>query len=572
MVMKNLKIGFKLFFIVIPLEILLILSLVVLGINIRKAVNNSKAVYYDTLYNVNHNLLSADREIYRAQLSFTRYIETQSAEKAQMDEYYESVAACLEYAEKATEIASLDNSLYKETLVDGVDFEGAFNEFSENLVAYKGSYVMEFHIGDVTRQKQSFDTARASLARLQSITETWALKQGDIMSQGIDAQIKMISLVYIAVIVLMSLAVFAVSHGIGKGIRKTKERLDILATNDLTTEVPDTKAKDEVGQMTRSFKKMQSNLKEVVSVLYAQSDELAGSCEELSAATNETSASMETINSAAGELAKTATQTASEVEAIASDMTRLTEVMGRSEESTQSITDASNEIDRATKEGMDKVESLIDINRQCMEAFDNIFAGISSIEESSARINKVSELISSIAAQTNLLSLNASIEAARAGEYGRGFNVVAEEIRKLSDQSAENVNTINRLLEELNNNTAEATFQSERVKEYVERQNVSVEETKGSFEGIVKTIEAVEEAVEGLKEVNKELAGGFENISGLVEGLSAASEENAATAEELSATAEMVAKNMQTLNETQTQIDNAAVKLTEIVKQFKVEA
>ena len=127
--MKNLKIGFKIFLTIFPLEILLILSLAMLGINVRNAVDDSRAVYYDTLYNVNHNLLSADRELYRAQLSFTRYIETQDAEKEQMEEYKESTAACLDYATKASEIAALDNSLFKDTTVDGVNFEEAFNIF-----------------------------------------------------------------------------------------------------------------------------------------------------------------------------------------------------------------------------------------------------------------------------------------------------------------------------------------------------------------------------------------------------------------------------------------------------------
>ena len=386
--MKNLKIAFKIALIAVPLEILLILSLVMLGYNMRTVVKKTQAVYYDTLYNVNHNLLSADRDFCYAELFFTRYVETPNFEKSQMDDYHAYTQSSLDYVTQASGIASKDDSLYKETVVDGVNFEETCAIFADNLKLYKGSFVIEMRLGDLKMQKESFDTARNSLLKLQEITESWALKQADAMNLLMDRQMKVMALIYGAVIVLSSIAVFTISHGIGKGIRSTKKRLDILATNDLTVEVPDTKAKDEVGQMTRSFKTMQNNLRNIVSVLYAQSDELAGSCSDLNQATGETSLSMDTINSAASELAKTATQTASDVEAIASDMSRLTEVMERSGESTESITVASSEIDRATKEGMDKVENLIDINRQCMEAFDSIFAGIASIEESSERIIK----------------------------------------------------------------------------------------------------------------------------------------------------------------------------------------
>ena len=186
------------------------------------------------------------------------------------------------------------------------------------------------------------------------------------------------------------------------------------------------------------------------------------------------------------------------------------------------------------------------------------------------KIDEMVDLITNIADQTNLLALNASIEAARAGEAGKGFAVVAEEIRTLSDQSAESVNTINTLLEELQKNTREAMEQSDRVKEFVEKQNYSVSDTRGSFEDIITTVEEVNTAVKGIKTVNEEMAKGFKEISSLIAGLSAASEENAATAEELSATSEMVTKNVNAISDIQDKMDVAANKLTDIVKRFKV--
>ena len=568
--MKNMKIAFKIAVITIPLEIIIILSLLFMSMNMDWGGEQSKKIYYDTLYEVNNHLLTADRDFYQAQLSFTKYIEVAGSEHSMVDEYNAYSAATLEEVNVAAEKAAADSSLYNGTLVEDTDFETAYNLFLEALEKWKRSFEIELRIGDVKMQEESFANARAAIARLQAITEAWANNRAAEMVNIIRGRLESAMIIFAVVVVASSIGVFVIARSISKGIKGTKERLDVLATNDLSAAVPETKARDEIGQMSRSFGKMQQNLRTVITTLYAQSDELAESCESMNAATTQASESMETIKIAAGELAATAPQTAGDVENIASDMNRLDAIMGDSVDSTKALAEASDLIRKASAEGMKIVENLTSVNNDCVAAFDSIFEGIASVEGSANRISDASELISSIAGQTNLLSLNASIEAARAGDAGRGFSVVAEEIRKLSDESEQNVSTINSLLDELQANTRSAIDKSEMVKGFVEAQNESVAKTRESFEGIVAAIDDVNRAVSLLSEVNSRLSQGFEGIGNLVSNLSAASEENAATAEELSATSDMVARNVEALGSTEAQIDRAAAALTEIVKKFKM--
>lgn len=568
--MKNMKIAFKIAIITIPLEIIIILSLLFMSMNMDWVGEQSKKIYYDTLYEVNNHLLTADRDFYQAQLSFTKYIEVAGSERSMVDEYNAYSAATLDEVNAAAEKAAADSSLYNGTLIEETDFETAYNLFIEALEKWKRSFEIELRIGDVKMQEESFANARAAIAHLQAITEAWANNRAAEMVNIIRGRLESAMIIFAVVVVASSIGVFVIARSISKGIKGTKERLDVLATNDLSATVPETKARDEIGQMSRSFGKMQQNLRSVITTLYAQSDELAESCESMSAATTQASESMETIKNAAGELAATATQTAGDVENIASDMNRLDAIMGDSVDSTKALAEASDLIRKASAEGMKIVENLTSVNNDCVAAFDSIFEGIASVEGSANRISDASELISSIAGQTNLLSLNASIEAARAGDAGRGFSVVAEEIRKLSDESEQNVSTINSLLDELQANTRSAIDKSEMVKGFVEAQNESVAKTRESFEGIVAAIDDVNRAVSLLSEVNSRLSQGFEGIGNLVSNLSAASEENAATAEELSATSDMVARNVEALGSTEAQIDRAAAALTEIVKKFKM--
>ena len=238
---------------------------------------------------------------------------------------------------------------------------------------------------------------------------------------------------------------------------------------------------------------------------------------------------------------------------------------------TMELATACDDIEKITKAGMDTVNGLTDITNQNMKAFESIFVAIEGVGERTRAIGTASDMITSIASQTNLLSLNASIEAARAGEAGKGFAVVADEIRQLAEQSASSANTINSMLKELMQSAKQAAEESELVKEYVERQRQSVIDTKDGFVAIVDNLNIINDGVNNLRNVSNHLGTKVNSISSLSESLSAASEENAATAQELSATTSSVAATIINLEKTGNSVNEHSDELNVIVKEYKLQ-
>ncbi|MCR5145704.1 MAG: methyl-accepting chemotaxis protein [Lachnospiraceae bacterium] len=583
--MKNLSIKVKLLMATLPILIVLIHCVTYMSIQMRQVGADSEELYYNNLYKINSLLIEADRDYYQAMLAATVYRDvtngstnlggaadmTDQILSEKSADFEENKAQVTEKVNEAVAIAEKNPKLYSEIVDEnGNTFETYVGDFTTEFDAWSKEYDVTSGQGDWLTFNEEFVNARDSLDGMQIITETWAEEERATNNEEIDATIKKCALIYDFIALCLIILLVIIIRQINNGIKEVTRDLKKLAENDLSAELPQNYGKDEIGQMKKAFADMQTNLTNVVTTLKTTTGGLNDVCEVMNEDTSSANMSMQGITSASGEIANTATSQAQDVSDIAANMTDLSDLMNTSVEIAEKLAKVSREIDGITKEGNKKVTELTDINNMSLSAFNSIFGAIDNIQESSNKISEASELISSIASQTNLLSLNASIEAARAGENGKGFAVVADEIRKLSDESEQNVQTINEILAELQIATKGAIEKSNAVKGYVDKQNQSVEDTKVSFDSIVGSIDHVNSSINEIENINDELDKKIKVISESVSNLAAISEENAATAQELAATSDTVTGNVTGLMDTQTKIDTSAEEIAEIINKFKL--
>lgn len=350
-------------------------------------------------------------------------------------------------------------------------------------------------------------------------------------------------------------------------IHELKETSEIIASGDLTKDVS-LDAKGDIQKLVSSFEMMLNSLREIVSdvretssLVSSTSDNLASISEEMNSTTEEVSTAIQRIASGAQHQAEKIKEV---VKIVGDQLTSVEQVVS----SAESAADASTKASEVAQKGGDSAQVALQKMREIQAVVDGATEIVRKLGERTKEIHQIVNVITNIAQQTNLLALNAAIEAARAGEHGRGFAVVADEVRKLAEGSGRAASQISVLVDQIETETRKAVDQMESGAKDVSVGATVIDSALASLEDIAATIQQTAAMVQEITAATEEQKASAEKIVQAVDDVAKIAEDTSASSEQTCISTESLTASMQEMTASAQELARLAGLMQSSVERF----
>ena len=378
--------------------------------------------------------------------------------------------------------------------------------------------------------------------------------------------------IVIAAMIICIIIVQICTTSITRALRRSIQSVQEVSSGNLHAAIDRNalKRSDEIGDLSRAVENLQTELLKIIGGIKESTSLLVDSSDMLEQTSHETYTGINAVQTTVANITDGATQQAADAQNASANV----QIMGNLITETGLAADELNESADTMKEASDKasvtIEELKQISEEVKNAISVIADQTSQTNASAQDIQSATQFISEIAAQTNLLSLNASIEAARAGEAGRGFGVVATEIQKLAEQSNTASGNIAQIVNTLIANSEKVVETMERTRIVIDQQNQYIENTSSAVSGVITELDASVERIRSIEKKTTELEKARNEIIAIIETLSDIAKQNADGTNQTNTAISEMADRFRNIENSTEDLRNTADMLAQNISNFQL--